>query len=494
MDARLATALQKATVSAQPNPLPLPIVGPAYKASSLNLSAQRCVNLFLEVGGPGAKEPLSLLSTPGLTRRLQLPNAPAQIRGMQIFRGLLWVVSGDTLFSVTTAFVPTIIGKLATSTGPVSMAINETQLGIVDGVLGYYYNFPSLTFGTITDAGFPTGAKRLSYLSGSFVVEDPQSEQFSWSALGDIRSWPGLNFASAEGQPDNIVSHLTDHLYLYLFGETTTEMWVADSGGFSRTGNTYIQQGIAAPFSPARIDNSLMWLGKDENGQGIVWQVRGGATPVRKSDHGIEAAIAAYERVDDAIAFVYEQGGHLFYVLSFPTASATWVYDISSDMWHERAHMDPATGELSRHRANCHALFNGWHIVGDYANGRIYSFDLTNYTDDGDNIMRLRASQVVSNNQREISFSSVQIDVEGGTGLNDGLGRAPQMMLRYSDDGGHTWSSRRVTSIGRIGEYGYRAKFTRLGAGRNRVFELSVTDPVKVVILAGYAYGNVGMS
>jgi hypothetical protein len=471
---------------------PIPFVGAAYQSRSLNFSAQRCVNLFLEVGAAGAKDPQALFNAPGLTRLLQMPTGQAEIRGMQVFKGSLWVVSGNTLFSVTSALVATIIGKLATSAGPVSIAQNETQLGIVDGVLGYFYDFPSLTFGQITDAAFPTGAKRLSYIDGSFIAEDPQSEQFSWSDLGDIRVWPGLNFASAEGGPDNIVSHIADHRELYLFGETTTEIFVSDPQGFTRSGNTFIQTGCAAAFSPASIDNSIMWLGKDELGQGVIWQVRGGASPVRVSNHGIEYAIAQYSRIDDAIAYAYQQEGHLFYVITFPSGDATWVYDVASQSWHERAYLDSATGDLHRHRGNCHALFNGWHVIGDYQRSYIYYFDLSNPTDDGDAMMRLRATQCVNSAQKKQFFASMQVDGQTGVGTAIGQGQTPRMMLRYSDDGGHTWSNRRTASMGRIGQYAYRTRFSRLGAGRNRVFEVSVTDPVTVVILAAYADGTVG--
>jgi hypothetical protein len=466
--------------------LAIPFVGQAYEARSLNFSAQRCVNLYLEVGMAGSKSPAALFSTPGLTRRLQMPNGATEIRGVLQFEGILWVVSGNTLFSVSTAFVATIIGVLATSTGPVSMAKNETQLAVVDGVAGYYYDFPSLTFGQITDSEFPTGCRRISYLLNRFLVEAPQSQTMSWSKIGDVRVWDGLDFASADASPDDIVSHIADHQELYVFGETTTQIFVADQGGFANSPNSSMQQGCAAAFSPASIDNSVMWLGRDDLGQGVIWQTRGGATPVRVSNHGVEYAIAQYERIDDAIAFVYQQEGHLFYVLTFPAAMATWVYDVASQAWHERAYMVPATGELTRHRANCHAMFNGRHIVGDWQNGRLYELDLNAYTDDGDAILRLRSSPVITQIQKRMVFKAIQIDVQAGTSTSTGQGSDPVGMLRYSDDSGHTWSNRSTATLGKIGQYWARCRFHRLGSGRNRVFEFSVSDPVPVVIMGAY--------
>ena len=368
----------------------------------------------------------------------------------------------------------------------VCMAQNETQLAIVDGVSGYYYDFPTLTFGQITDSEFPFGARRISYLLSRFLAEAPQSQSISWSKIGDVRVWDGLDFTSADGAPDNVVSHLADHQELYVFGETTTQILVADANGFANSPNSSMQQGCAAAFSPASIDNSVMWLGRDELGQGVIWQTRGGATPVRVSNHGVEYAIAQYARIDDAIAYAYQQEGHLFYVITFPTGMATWVYDVASQAWHERAYMVPTTGELTRHRSNCHAMFNGRHIVGDWQNGKLYELDLNAYTDDGDAILRLRACPVISQLQRRMVFKELQVDIQAGSPLAIGPGSNPVGMLRYSDDSGHTWSNRSTATLGKIGEYWARCRFFRLGSGRNRVFEFSVSDPVPVVILGAY--------
>jgi hypothetical protein len=62
----------------------------------------------------------------------------------------------------------------------------------------------------------------------------------------------------------------------------------------------------------------------------------------------------------------------------------------------------------------------------------------------------------------------------------------PRAMLRWSDDGGHTWSNEHWKSMGRIGQFGYRTIWRRLGmtlAIRDRVYEVSGTDPVKIAIM-----------
>lgn len=465
---------------------PIPFVGQAYESRSLDLNAQRCVNLYLEAGGPEGKTPAALFGTPGLTRLFEASVGAVEIRGMWAWRGFLWVVAGSSLYRVNSAFEAGVVGSIGTSRGPVSLTNNPNQLAIVDGARMYYFDFPSQTFGVVTDTEVPSGARQISYLAGSFLVEDPNTNVFVWSAINDVQNWNGTDFATAEGTANPIIAHAVLFGEFYAIKTTTTEVFQADSKGFTKSGNASIQMGCAAAFSVAQMDNGLVWLGRDDSGQGIIVTVRGYQAQ-RISNHGIETAIARMSRIDDARAYVYQQEGHTFYVINFPAANETWCYDAATQSWHERASLNSTTGETYRHRSNCYATFAGKNIVGDFENGRLYELDLYNYTDDGENILRLRSSPTLAVNQRPVSYGSLQVDLEGGVGLNDGLGSLPMMMCRFSDDGGHTWSNRRQTSMGKIGAYGWRAKWNRLGRGRNRVWEVSVTDKVKTVILGAYA-------
>lgn len=474
----------------------IPFVGPAYRSVSLNINAQRCVNFRLEAGGPDAKAPMNLVGTDGLTRLVTLPNAPCEVRGQLVFDGNLWVVGGNKVYKVSPAFVPTEMGTIGTSNGPVSMSANRTQLILVDGGSGYVYDKPTTTFAAITDPEFPAGARRVSYVAACFLVEDPESEQFSISAIGDGRAWDGLDFASAEGAPDNITSHIVSQLEVWILGQSTTEIF-RNTGNASfpleRNGTAFIETGIAAAFGTAKVDNSLIWLGQDDRGHAQVWRARD-YTPVIVSTPALEFAFSQYARLDDAIAFAYEKNGTAFFVLIFPTANATWVYDVSLGQWFEWLYFDSSRGEFNRHRANCFALFAGKHVVGDWENGKLYALDSNAYTDDGDTILSLRTSQTLAEDQVHIFYTSLQVDVEAGVGLADGQGVDPRMMLRYSNDSGHSWSAADTASIGRIGGYDARAMWWRLGTGRNRVWEISISDPVKRVIIGAYATLKKGRS
>jgi len=125
-----------------------------------------------------------------------------------------------------------------------------------------------------------------------------------------------------------------------------------------------------------------------------------GYLPKRISTHAVENTLAN-EYIDDAVAWTYQLEGHECYVVSFPTLNLTWVYDVTTTMWHKWLYV--TNGNVyERHRGNCSAVFQGLVLCGDYANGKIYELDRENYTDDGQTIRRLRrAPHLVADLQRQ---------------------------------------------------------------------------------------------
>jgi len=214
-----------------------------------------------------------------------------------------------------------------------------------------------------------------------------------------------------------------------------------------------------------------------------VWRLDGYQT-TKISTIEIDQRIASYAFIENALGMSYQQDGHLFYVLQFPSANETLVYDLSTQLWHARAYKQPNTEVLSLWRPACLCFSASLVLGGDHENGNIYALDYDNYTDDGAAIMRLYETRSSNNNQFWLFYNSVQVHIEAGTGLITGQGKDPVLMLRYSDDGGHTWSNWLFSPMGKIGQYGARAKFNRLGRGRNRVFQIKMTDPVKFVLLS----------
>lgn len=465
----------------------LPFVGPSYQARSLNADAQRAVNCYLEMDNASPRAPLALYGTPGLVLKATLPIAP--VRGGISEGGYAWWVGGSTVYRMDSSYALTSIGTISSSTGQVSMASNGTQILIVDGVGGWLITVGSGTLTQITDSDFPDGVKRAAFQDGYFIVTGDGTQKFYINETAyDGSAWNGLDFASAEGSPDDTIGLISDHRELWLFGSNSAEFWVNTGNSdfpFQRSGNTFVEHGCAAGATVAKADNTVFWLGTDDRGSGIVWRADG-YTPIRISTHAVEKALSACT-LSAASAFTYQQEGHIFYVLNLP--EATWVYDAATQQWHERAWQQPATGALSRWRADVMTFFNGDHLVGDYESGKVYALDLDTYTDAGDPIKRIRAAQTAENLQLRMFYQSLQIDME--TGLGTG-GSDPQLVLRWSNDGGHSWSNERMVSAGKVGQYNARVTFNRLGAGRNRVFELSMTDNAKFAVLGAVIEAEAG--
>ena len=250
-----------------------------------------------------------------------------------------------------------------------------------------------------------------------------------------------------------------------------------------------IEQGTSAAFSPVNLDNTVYWLGGDERGAAIVWKAEG-YTPKRVSNHAIEFAMQGYSTISDAIAYPYQDQGHSFYVLYFPTADATWVFDVATQMWHERGFF--TAGSFEAHHSRNHTFVFNKHLVGDWDSGNVYEMSIDFLDDAGTSIRRVRRAPHISNEQKWIFYNKLQVDVEVGLGptppLLDGGGnpRDPQLMLRWSNNGAKTWSNIHTRGFGKTGEYNKRAIWRRLGRSRDRIFELSETDAVPVRIAEAY--------
>lgn len=471
----------------------IPFVGPAYQSQSLPWSAQDCLNLYPEAGGPAAKTQAALLSTPGLVEFATLKDGGGDARGVWAASdGNLYAVCDDQLSQVSPAGVVTNLGTLDSSTGPVAMGDNGVQVFVVDNPDGYVYTLASNAaasnaaasnaFAKIVSSNW-SGASMMACLDGYGVGITPGTGQFWVTSLYDFSTmYSALDFATAEGSPDKLVAVAVDHREVWLFGERTTEVWYNSGDSsfpLSRVSGAFLETGCAAPWSVARGDNTKFWLSSD----GMV--VRADAyTPKAVSTRAIEAAIAGYSRIDDARGFYYLQEGHGFYVLTFPSAGVTWVYDSSVDAWHRRS-----SWGLGVWRPTCHARLGQKHIVGDATTGRLYSLDPQAATDAGQPIERMRVSAPIAAEDKRLIHNRLAIDFETGVGLLAGQGEDPKAMLSWSDDGGRSWSGEYMGSIGKLGEYRYRAIWRRLGQARNRVYRLRITDPVRVTIMG--AFGDV---
>jgi hypothetical protein len=378
------------------------------------------------------------------------------------------------------------------STG--NYVINNSQT--VTSRTMYALNFSRLP---TTDGAF-TGGSTVDIVDNYFVYNKPNTQQWASSDVLSPITY-GLSFASKFTGPDDLVSLIVDHGQIYLLGEKTSEVW-ADTGTFpfpfQRIPGASSQHGIAAKFSMARFGNSFAYVSRNDRGQAVIVKMNG-YFPERISTHAVENTLVN-QNISDAVAYTYQLEGHECYVVSFPSLELTWVYDGATQMWHKWLWCD-SQNNFKRHRSNCSAFFQGLVLVGDWENGQIYKLDPDNYTDNGNNIRRVRrCPHLVTDFQRQY-FEELQIQFQPGVGLQgittppinlETEGANPQAMLRWSNDGGSTWSNEHWSGIGKVGKYQNRIIWRRLGWARDRIYEVVVTDPVKAVIVSANLKASVG--
>ena len=327
-----------------------------------------------------------------------------------------------------------------------------------------------------------------------FVYNKPESQQWAASDLLSPITDP-LSFASKDGSPDDLVAIIVDRREVYLLGEMSSEAWLnvgSTPFPFQRIQGSSTQQGIAAKFSCARMGNSFAYVSKNNRGEATIVRMNG-YFPERISTHAVENTLVG-QNVANAVAWTYQLNGHETYVVSFPSIGEnglTWAYDNTTGLWHKWLYTNDQ-GNYERHRGNCCCFFNQQVLVGDYENGKLYSLSLSQYTDDGQLVRRVRRCPHITTDLQRQYFAELQIQFQPGVGLPSGQGENPQAMLRFSDDGGFTWSNENWVSIGVQGNYYARAMWRRLGWARDRIFEVVITDPIKAVIVSANLKAEAG--
>lgn len=328
-----------------------------------------------------------------------------------------------------------------------------------------------------TGQGYNAGDVLSASIAGPLV-----GFQFSLAQVNPSAFNP-LFFASKTGYPDLLSTLVTVHREIWLMGAfESTEVWY-DAGGaafpFQIMPGIFLQHGCIAPASVATHDLDVFWLGVDNAGQGTVFMGTGYRAQ-RISTWGIANLISGYLNsagtISDAIGLVYKQQDHIFYVLTFPAANATLVYDRTENIWHERTWTDPHSGAQNRVRFNCAAQAYGLNVVADWQTGDLYILDLMNATDNGAPIVRYRSFQHLINNGKRVSYDQLALDIQAGAGIPSAPGTNPQVTLLVSDDRGATFRACPLQSFGAQGLYLVQPQWRQLGLARDRVFAVQWSD------------------
>jgi hypothetical protein len=460
----------------------------SYKSKSLPVSAQRAINVYAEREPPDAKTQVALFGAPGMLPFAVCGTGP--IRGMHVMNGVLYVVSGQFLYSVSSTGAVTTLGGLISGNNIVAMADNGSQVCIVNGASGYIYS-QTIGFVLISDPNFHA-AQSVTFFDDVFVFDWSGTNKFLISNILDGTTYSGLGFATAEVSSPFVLSTVNQQENLLIFCGNRIEIWY-DAGTpnmpFQRVDGGVIERGCAAALTPIKEDNSVFFLGDD-----LIFYRLNGTVPTRISTHAIEDAWRSYAVVSDAYTMSYTWEGHKFIVLTFVNANATWVYDISTGLWHERESYDANNRSYGRWRGSAQASCYQQQFIGDAYSGAIGYLSDTTYTEFGNQIRGVMVSPYEHSDRKRIFVSRFELDVETGVGLTSGQGSNPEIMLQWSRDGGRTFSDLQLwNSAGEIGAYSQRLRWLRLGQARQWCFKVTISDPVKRTIIANSADMYAGM-
>jgi len=467
-------------------------VGPSYTAQSNVIADEECINLFAETNEtPGAQTQRSYLGTPGLGVFTSLADSP--IRGQCLAGNRLFVVAGPTLTEIFSDGGQAQLGDVGnTDNGVVSIVNSNIQLLIVSSGRAFCYTFADSSLVEVTSqlAGIP---KQAEFTDTYFVVSFVDSNKFQVSDILDGTSWPGIQVNAVSVFAENITGIRVSHRELWIMGSAHIQVYrnMGSDEVFDPIDGAFIDTGLEATFGQSLVDNTIFWIGHDQRGARQAWRANG-YTPQRFSTHAVETYLAKLADISGMVSYAYQDGGHLFWVLYIPSTDCSWVYDVAENMWHKRASWNQQTAKWGPHWSWNHTFAFGRHLVGDWQSGNLYEMSLSFYDDSGQAKRWLRRTPTLVKEMQWIYHNSLVIDVAPGLGpqpdLVDGEGnpRPPQIMLRWSDDRGSTWSNEYMLDCGFAGDSMARAIMFRLGRSRYRVYEISGTDPIPWTVVDAY--------
>ncbi len=452
----------------------IPFATQTSTTRSREASTESLINFYAQAESPNAKNEVVLIGVPGLKTFAEVGDGP--IRGGVVFQGQPYVVSGNEIFKLSSGGTPTKITGTIAGEGFVSMAASSVEIAICD-----QQNTGYICDGTmcdpISDLDF-LGSRTVSFVDGYFVHTTPDTGQFQVSELLNGGSYIGTDVATAEAEPDNLVTTFVLQNQLYLMGEKSVEPW-RNVGNvdfpFQRAGQIIIERGCKAEYGVSQEDNTMFWLGED-----LIAYKLNGYTPIRVSDNQFETAVKRYAAPETAESFFYSIEGHKFWAITFD--EATWVYDVATGLWHQRR----SYGRSNWRARGCFDAF-GKVLTGDRYSNKVYEIDPATYDEGGDPLERVAISPVIHGETQQLTIDRLEVDVEGGVGVLSGQGSDPQILMSQSFDGGRTFSAELGQSLGARGKYHRRVVWNRLGTAESRAIRLRVTDPVECILIGASA-------
>lgn len=470
--------------------IPFQLAGGFDRDIDAYVNPEDTINMYVVAPGDGVAP--VLVPTPGMRLALELPQGE---KGRASFYSekdnKLYKVISQFVYRIDTALNYSVIGTLTSDTGPVGISANNNgQIIFLDGSAGFIWDIDANTFTQITDSNLPASPSSVGFDDGYFLVPDGDTNEWQISDLNDGTSWDPTMNAFMESRPATIIAIGVVKQSVFIFGNYQTEVWY-DSPGTStfpyvRDNNLLFEYGLAAERSLAQGLDILMWLGQNDDGVASVMFSDGGQ-PQIVSTAEVDNAIAQYtaqfgqSAVSDATAFIYKENGHTFYQLNFTQANASWLYDLTTDLWFRLEMLDG-----SRHKAESHAYFNGQHYVTAYNDPNIYILDPLYNSNGDESIRRERTTQKFSDPMgayRKVRVNEIEFRVLQGQGTANGVDKEPFIELYVSPDGGRTYGKTHKIMLGQQGNFNERVRFKRLGIAQEFAFNIRCYNAINFTIV-----------
>lgn len=421
-------------------------------------------------------------------------------RGAIPFLGLPYWVQGNTFYRLDRTAVSgggynyslVDLGEI-TGNGPVSMAINPTQICIVvpDGDAYIYTVDDGLEL--IDDDEFLGPSKGVIFVNGHFIY---WTEDITFSsAINDGTTFNGIDFVEAEALPDKIVACYPFNNNIMVFGADIIErfQYTADDVGFpfTRIEGAYIQKGLIAQFAVVETDDTLIWLGGSTNELPMVWQSDGNtawqiSTPA--IDDFIQNYVGQFDVFETAYFTTYSIESSTIACLNIGVSSLCFDTVASkvaeSYIWHVRQtdiNDEPAPWHVR-------SIIKVWNqlMTGDSFTNSIGILSNDVFEESGVTQIRVWSSANTYNNGDPIFIERVEVvvDAEVPNYTDDFL-----LSLDTSGDAGETWDGEMHRSVGLPGERAERVVWDRLGRFDTMVmFRLRWASNARINLIKFTAY------
>lgn len=459
---------------------PMQIVGPSRFARYDKISRESTFNMMLSDG--------ALIPYPGYRKITDI--APQGSKGRAIYRSPKYdhqiVVIDDGVYSISNDFARTLIGSIDTFSGAVFISENNANEIVItentDNI--YIFNYDAQTFVKV-NIGFRIGY--VTFLDGYIIGPELETSRWRLSELNNASSWPddAQHVGLLQSQPDIVVSCETLQRQLFIFGENITEVWLDLPTPqlpfpFQRQNSISIEYGCISPNTIASGFDRLCWLGSNEY-SGPTLLVSTGGVPQKIATDGIEFELDRIENPEDSFGFLFEEAGHIFYQITFPSDNLSYSYDFT-----EGSFVNVTDSNLRAHIARKMSYFNDTHLFITDKDGGLYEMgtefftykETTDPDDEGHTIPRSRITPPFRlPGAKRFVANTASLTIEQGY-----TNKEMKVDLSLSKDGAQTFGNTWSKSLNKTGNRANKLNYRSLGSANDLTFQFRFWGKDRFVI------------